>query len=52
VGAVDPHVQEPFAHIDVGTTKFDGIVPDKGMPKGKQIYGRMVQDCIALDADF
>lgn len=39
-------------YIGVGTTKFDEMVKDSRMPKGKRVDGRVVWDRVALDIAF
>ncbi|UGQ22577.1 MULTISPECIES: hypothetical protein [Brucella/Ochrobactrum group] len=44
--------EEAARYIGVGTTKFDELVKDGRMPKGKRIDGRVVWDRYKLDASF
>lgn len=44
--------EEAARYIGVGTTKFDELVKDGRMPKGKRIDGRVVWDRNKLDASF
>lgn len=38
--------------IGMGTTKFDELVKDGRMPRGKRIDGRVIWDRYALDSAF
>lgn len=44
--------EEAARYIGVGTTKFDELVKDGRMPKGKRIDGRVVWDRYKLDVSF
>lgn len=44
--------EEAAYYVGVGTTKFDQMVEDGRMPRGKRIDGRVVWDRIQLDAAF
>ncbi len=44
--------EEAAYYIGVGTTKFDQLVADRRMPKGKKIDGRIVWDRVQLDMAF
>lgn len=44
--------EEAARYIGVGTTKFDELVKDGRMPRGKRIDGRVVWDRYKLDAYF
>lgn len=44
--------EEAAYYIGVGTTKFDELVADRRMPRGKRIDGRIVWDRVALDMAF
>ena len=44
--------EEAAYYIGVGTTKFDELVADRRMPRGKKIDGRIVWDRVALDMAF
>ncbi|MGW6778324.1 helix-turn-helix transcriptional regulator [Brucella pseudogrignonensis] len=44
--------EEAARYIGVGTTKFDELVKDGRMPKGKRIDGRVVWDRYMLDTSF
>lgn len=44
--------EEAAYYIGVGTTKFDQLVADRRMPKGKKIDGRTVWDRVQLDMAF
>ena len=44
--------EEAARYIGVSTTKFDELVKDGRMPKGKRIDGRVVWDRYKLDASF
>ncbi|KFC73230.1 hypothetical protein FG93_01974 [Bosea sp. LC85] len=44
--------EEAAYYIGVGTTKFDELVADRRMPRGKAIDGRVVWDRVALDMAF
>jgi hypothetical protein len=43
---------EAARYIGVGTTKFDEMVSDRRMPKGKRVDGRVIWDRVALDLAF
>lgn len=44
--------EEAAYYIGVGTTKFDQLVADRRMPKGRRLDGRVVWDRIELDMAF
>ncbi len=44
--------EEAAYYIGVGTTKFDEMVADRRMPRGKRIDGRIVWDRVQLDMAF
>lgn len=44
--------EEAARYIGLGTTKFDKLVKDGRMPKGKRVDGRIVWDRFALDLAF
>lgn len=44
--------EEAARYIGVGTTKFDQLVQDRRMPRGKRIDGRVIWDRFQLDAAF
>jgi predicted DNA-binding transcriptional regulator AlpA len=44
--------EEAAYYIGVGTTKFDQLVADRRMPRGKKIDGRTVWDRVQLDMAF
>lgn len=44
--------EEAAYYVGVGTTKFDQMVDDGRMPRGKRIDGRVVWDRVQLDAAF
>lgn len=44
--------EEAARYIGISTTKFDELVKDGRMPKGKRIDGRVVWDRYKLDASF
>lgn len=44
--------EEASRYVGISTTKFDELVKDGRMPKGKRIDGRVVWDRYALDASF
>lgn len=44
--------EEAARYVGVGTTKFDEMVADKRMPKGKRVDGRVIWDRYALDLAF
>ena len=44
--------EEAARYIGVGTSKFDQLVHDGRMPRGKRIDGRIVWDRIQLDIAF
>jgi excisionase family DNA binding protein len=44
--------EEAARYIGVGTSKFDQLVHDGRMPRGKRIDGRIVWDRIQLDVAF
>ncbi|SEG28963.1 hypothetical protein [Bosea lathyri] len=44
--------EEAAYYIGVGTTKFDELVADRRMPRGKKIDGRIVWDRVQLDMAF
>jgi hypothetical protein len=44
--------EEAAYYIGVGTTKFDEMVADRRMPRGKRIDGRVVWDRVQLDMAF
>ncbi|MFC3638178.1 hypothetical protein ACFONL_12480 [Camelimonas fluminis] len=43
---------EAAYYIGVGTTKFDQLVSDGRMPRGKRIDGRVIWDRAQLDVAF
>jgi predicted DNA-binding transcriptional regulator AlpA len=43
---------EAARYVGIGTTKFDQMVADRRMPKGKRIGSRVVWDRVALDIAF
>lgn len=44
--------EEAAYYIGFGTTKFDQMVADRRMPRGKRVDGRIVWDRLALDLAF
>lgn len=44
--------EEAARYIGVGTSKFDQLVHDGRMPRGKRIDGRIVWDRIQLEVAF
>lgn len=44
--------EEAAYYVGVGTTKFDQMVQDGRMPRGKRIDGRVVWDRVQLDQAF
>lgn len=44
--------EEAAYYVGVGTTKFDQMVNDGRMPRGKRIDGRVVWDRVQLDQAF
>jgi predicted DNA-binding transcriptional regulator AlpA len=44
--------EEAAYYIGVGTTKFDELVADRRMPRGKRIDGRVVWDRVQIDMAF
>lgn len=44
--------EEAARYIGVGSTKFDEMVADGRMPRGRKIDGRVVWDRLRLDAAF
>lgn len=44
--------EEAARYVGVGTSKFDQLVHDGRMPRGKRIDGRIVWDRIQLDVAF
>jgi predicted DNA-binding transcriptional regulator AlpA len=44
--------EEAARYVGFGTTKFDQLVADGRMPKGKRVDGRVVWDRFALDLAF
>ncbi|MFG1319875.1 hypothetical protein [Xanthobacter autotrophicus] len=43
---------EAAYYIGVGTTKFDEMVRDGRMPRGKRVDGRVIWDRVQLDLHF
>lgn len=43
---------EAAYYIGVGTTKFDELVRDGRMPRGKRVDGRVIWDRVQLDMHF
>lgn len=44
--------EEAARWVGVGSTKFDEMVKDGRMPRGKRVDGRVIWDRYALDAAF
>ncbi len=44
--------EEAAYYIGVGTTKFDEMVRDGRMPRGKRVDGRVIWDRVQLDMHF
>jgi len=44
--------EEAARYIGVGTTKFDQMVADRRMPRGKRVDGRVIWDRVGLDIAF
>lgn len=44
--------EEAARYVGFGSTKFDQLVQDGRMPKGKRVDGRVVWDRFALDLAF
>lgn len=44
--------EEAARYVGVGSTKFDEMVADGRMPRGRKVDGRVVWDRLRLDAAF
>lgn len=44
--------EEAARYVGIGTSKFDQLVHDGRMPRGKRIDGRVVWDRIQIDIAF
>lgn len=44
--------EEAAYYIGVGTTKFDEMVRDGRMPRGKRVDGRVIWDRVQIDMHF
>lgn len=43
---------EAAYYVGLGTTKFDSMVADGRMPRGKRVDGRVIWDRVQLDMAF